>query len=110
MLCVVSPVFHKKFPSPIAVNTALEPLSIVIFDPASTTGNSRTVITISSEASVTHELLAVTEYVVVSVGFTFILAEVSPVLHKKLPVPIAVNVILSPKHITTSSPASTLGA
>ena len=37
------------------------------------------------------------------------LAVVSPVLHKKSPLPSTVNVIFSPKHIVKSSPKSTVG-
>ena len=61
-----------------------------------TLGNSLTTTNISSVAFVEQELLAVTLYVLVDVGLTEILAVVSPVLHKKLPDPVAVKVIDSP--------------
>ena len=87
MLAVVSPVLHKKSPFPVAVKVVLSPTQILISLPTVNPISGLTLIIISSVASVEHELLEVTEYVVVAVGFTVILDSVSPVLHKKLPEP-----------------------
>ena len=110
ILAVVSPVLHKKSLLPVAVKVILSPEHMVTSSPAFKTRVGLTVTITSSSTIVVHSsLLEVTLNVVVSVGFTVILEVVSPVLHKKLPSPLAVKVTFSPEQTETSDPALTEG-
>jgi hypothetical protein len=52
------------------------------------------------EVSVVHKPLSTaTVYIVVAIGDTVILLVVAPVFHEYVPPPVAVNVVLLPRHI-----------
>ena len=87
---------------PDAVNVVESPSQMATSAPAFAVGNGLTV-TVTESLSVQPLVVTVTEYTVVELGLTLILAVVAPVLHKYVSPPEAVSVVESPSHKVTSA-------
>jgi hypothetical protein len=80
MLAVICPVFHRKVPLPLGVKVADAPAQIVDGDTLTLTlGNGLTNTVTDAPAEQPLALVPVTEYVVVELGLTTMLAPVCPV-------------------------------
>jgi hypothetical protein len=100
MAAVVAPLLHKYVPPPAAVNVVLTPLQITDVPVMLAVGSGLTVIACVAVEVQPLAFVTVTVYVALAVGLIVIPAVVAPVLHKYVPLPVAVNVVEPPLQIT----------
>jgi hypothetical protein len=100
MAAVVAPLLQAYVPPPAAVNVVLPPLQITDVPVMLAVGNGLTVTALVAVAVHPLALVTVTVYVASAVGLTGIVAVVAPVLHKYVPPPVAVKVVVPPLQIT----------
>jgi hypothetical protein len=86
-------------PPPVAVKFVLPPLQITFVPVMVAIGKALTAIPLLAVAVQPLALVTVTVYVAFAVGLTVMAAVVSPVFHKYVPPPAAVNVVLPPLQI-----------
>ena len=97
---VVAPLLHKYVPPPVAVNAVGVPLQITDVPEMLAVGNGFTVTVLVAVAVQPLLFVTVTVYVASAVGLTLMNDAVEPLLHKYVPPPVAVNVVLAPLQIT----------
>jgi hypothetical protein len=100
MLADVAPLLHKYAEPPLAVKVAEAPEQIADADALTLIEGAALTTTVTDPiAEQPDELVPVTEYVVVNVGLTEMLADVAPLLHRYVEPPLAVNVADAPAQI-----------
>lgn len=100
MLDEVAPLFQIKLVAPLAERVVDAPAQIADCEALTTTvGDSFTTMVISVTAEQPLELVPVTLYVVVTLGLTIMLVEVSPVLQSKPDAPETESVVDAPEQI-----------